>query len=206
MKKFICAISLQGKNDLKPYVYRAADNEMLENSLETRFPILVPMSLSVKANEEICFICILKDNEKTKRNFEFFKQEISKLSEKIGFKYVIKTISVPDGEAGEDLDAHLGLFEELIDMFEDNDILTACTTYGTKPIPIVELMALSYAKNVLKNVYIERIVYGSIDHHGTEDAFLHDVTSLFYMNEIISKFSPSMGDSPKAVIRALLGK
>ena len=203
MKKFISTIPLQPK--LEPKVYKAADNEILENALEIRFPILIPVSLSVKKDEEITFICIIKDNPNAERNFVYFKDEADALAAKIGFKYTINTIKVSDGEHGEDLETHLDTFEKLIDMFEDNDILTACTTYGTKPTPMVELMGLSYAKNVLKNVYIDRVVYGrSI--HNTPIAFIHDITSLFYMNEIISKFSPGMGDSPKAVVKALLGK
>lgn len=205
MKKFISTIPLQPEGQLKINVYSAADNEILENSLETRFPIMIPVSLSVKKDEEITFICIVKDNPNAEHNLGYFKEEADALAEKIGFKYNVKTITVPDNEHGEDLEAHLDTFEKLIDMFEDNDILTACTTYGTKPTPMVELMGLSYAKNVLKNVYIDRVVYGRFD-HSTKKAFIHDITSLFYMNEIISKFSPGMGDSPKNAIKALLGK
>ena len=62
MKKFISTIPLQPEGQLKINVYSAADNEILENSLETRFPIMIPVSLSVKKDEEITFICIIKDN------------------------------------------------------------------------------------------------------------------------------------------------
>lgn len=64
----------------------------------------------------------------------------------------------------ESLDSHIATFQKLIDRTEEGDDLYACLTFGSKPTPLVEVMAMQYAYRVHRDVTITCAVYGQMDH------------------------------------------
>ena len=52
-----------------------------------------------------------------------------------------------------------------------------CDTYGTKPTPIIQNMAISYAYRSMKNVDIKCVVYGQYDHM-LNKSIIFDITPI----------------------------
>ena len=97
-------------------------------------------------------------------------------------KCIIEEILIKNDEL---ISTHLETFERLIEKFgDDRTQLYVCMTYGTKPIPIIELMVINYACRVLKQTSLECIVYGWY-RFKTNEAKIFDITSLFYLDEVV---------------------
>ena len=65
------------------------------------------------------------------------------------------------------------------------------------------MMALNYGYRVQKNVSIGCVVYGQLDFM-TKEARIYDVTSLFYMDEIVRTLAESGAKNPLGLIQKLL--
>ena len=101
----------------------------------------------------------------------------------------------------------MGLFDEE---------LYACITYGTKPTPIVESMALNYAYKLKKNVSVGCIVYGRFMNHNPrltaeeneknkENNGIYDTRALFFMDSMVNKLAEMKAPDPENAIRSMLG-
>ena len=73
---------------------------------------------------------------------------------------VSKIIKI-EAEISQGIVSNLKVAKALLDKIGDNEILHACITFGTKPLPIILFMALNYAYKVRNNTDIETIVYGA---------------------------------------------
>lgn len=141
--------------------------------------------------------------EELLQNREFpytLKEEIEALSQKKGFTYTLKEVRVPYNNA---IDTELALFSELIDCTADEDTLFACLTYGSKPFPLVQIMALNYAHRIRKNVSIGCIVYGGLDHNNG-NMEVYDITSLLYIDEAVRLMAEQKIENPTELIKNLL--
>ena len=139
--------------------------------------------------------------EAVARNFERFKGQLENLACEIGFKYVIKEMEIAEEEVAV---SHIRTFRSLIGFIEDGDELYVCCTYGTKPIPIIEMMSLDYAYRVRKDVTIKSIVYGARNWE-TGESRIYDISELFHINQMVNHYA-SMGDSrSEKLIDNLLG-
>ena len=118
---------------------------------------------------------------------------------KKGFSYEIQPVIK---ELGDTVDDMLQLFSSLIENVSDEDHLFACITYGTKPISILEIMALHYAYKVKKDVKIEKIVYGSGPWEGS---MIYDTTPLFYVDSSIESLAKLKLEHPENALRVMLG-
>ncbi len=204
MKRFILTIPIQTGRGLKKVHYECGDGtELLKNNRETSFPIIVPMSNAVKKDETIKVTALLIDREKVPVNYELFKQELDELANEIGFKYELNDIRMDDRE---DSKTHLKLFKDLAREFagSSDEELYASITYGTKPMPMLMLMALTYAYKLCDSFTIESIVYGSMV-HSTDDSVppkccIYDVSSLFYLNSAVNNMAGLDLDDPLALI------
>ena len=101
------------------------------------------------------------------------------------------------------IDTELELFGKLIDCTADGDTLYACITYGSKPFPLIQIMALNYAYRIRKNVSIGCIVYGAKDHNnGSMEVY--DITSLLYIDETVRLMAEQKVENPTDLIKNLL--
>lgn len=217
MKKFITSISQQVK-DLQLTSYLPVDGEIrklgeqrkkergAENFFATSFPILCLIDDYVKKGEDIEIICMKDDFDSVRKNFEtFFKDQLGKLSDEIGFTYKLREIEVEKEEVPA---AHIRTFKSLIRSVKDEDEIYICCTYGTKPTPIIEMMAMNYAYRVFKNVSM-KIVYGAIDWSNSPDpknpvSKLYDITELFRIDQMVNHFAETGGDDSGDKIEKLL--
>lgn len=198
LKNFICTIPQQPEKSLKKTKYEnPCGNSVLECAAETSFPILVLIRNTVSKGEKICISAVRQEHANCYKNTEVFIAELEELKTELGFEYEINIVSTPFSET---IDDHLALFGKLIDTVHDDDGLYADITFGTKPIPMIFLMMLTYAYR-FRNTCIENIIYGQFN-HDADISSLYDVTALFYMNSTINTMSETF--DPKEFIKAML--
>ena len=200
MKKFIMTSPYQPKGRLEKGIYKAADNQLLAYDIPTSFPILSAVNGYVESGETIEIITIVSDYDNAKYNYELFKEEVSQLSQNKGFNYTMKAVSIPYDNS---INTELELFGKLIDCMSDDDTLFACITYGSKPFPLVQIMALNYAYRIRKNVSIGCIVYGAKDHNNG-NMEVYDITSLLYIDEAVRLMAEQKIENPTDMIKNLL--
>lgn len=205
MKRFITYISMQGENLLKKVKYEPVDGVGLTVERETYFPVSLLVDNYAEENEEIELICLKeRDNPDIDRNYGILKDEISEILSGRNCKCNYKVIEL---NAEENIDNHLHAFAEIIACVEDGDTIHSCVTFGTKPIPIIEMMALDYAYRVKKDVTIGSVVYGKLDRRDPENtsAKIYDITALFFMSQIVGHLAEMKTAEPEKMIRKVLG-
>ena len=141
MKKFISTSPYQPKGRLEKGLYTAVDNQALAYDVPTSFPILAVINAHANQGENIEIITIVPCYENAIYNYELLKEEVAALAQKKGFTYTLKEVNVPYNN---EINTELELFEKLMDCTADGDTLYACITYGSKPFPLVQMMALHY--------------------------------------------------------------
>jgi len=206
-KTFITAIPFQAEGQLKLTSYLAQGNKKLEYCDVTRFPIIPVINGYAEKGDTIRIIAIVTDAENFHHNYKtYFESEISPLVKDKGYILEgIETIISPDDE---DIETQLKLFADIIEKIKDGEELHACITYGTKPTPIVQFMALNYAFRI-KNISIGCMAYGRFLHKGEEDGpavgRIYDQTALFYMGSIVNRLAENNASAPEKAIRIMLG-
>jgi hypothetical protein len=209
-KTFITTIPFQGKGRdgsdlLTPVTYVPAGNSRLEYG-ETRFPIVPVINGYAEQGAQIRVLAILTDGENFKHNFDtYFAPEITALAAQNGYDFGgIEIINAPDDEG---IDSQLKLFTDIIAKIGDGAEVHACITYGTKPTPIVQTMALNYAYKLKKDVSVGCVVYGRFTHKdgGYNTGIIYDTTALFYMDGIVNRLAEMKAPNPERAIRAMLG-
>lgn len=201
MKNFLCTISQQDPTRYEKIVYaNPCDNPALECNAKINNPIFALIRNKAEKGEKIRITAIKPDYVNCNENYKTFVTDVEELKKEIGFEYEISLIDTPFSER---IDDHLNLFEMLLDTFNDNDEIYADITFGSKPIPIIALMALTYAYRFRK-AFIENITYGQAVHDpkGGTSGSMYDVSALFYMNSTLNVINDS--SDPKEFIKSIL--
>ena len=211
MKKFFMFSPYQAPEGLESGIYQAVDNPVLQFDRPVHFPLLSIIHAQVQENEEIEVYVVCADYEKARRNLLLFREELDAVCSEMHVKYRLcapgfdeRMQFVPYDEK---LDTLLTIFEQLIQNTADGDILNACISYGTKACPLVMMLAFKYAYRLHENVAIGCVGYGGVDFskpRGSDRLRIFDVTSLFYMDELVRSLADQKVDDPKKIIRMLL--
>ena len=204
MKKFITYIAQQPKESLIKGKYSTSD-DIFKCDFETSFPVMIMINSFVEENEEVEILAIIeKDNEKCKSNLEVMKSEIEELKKLKKFEYNITEITISGDETYKE---HLYTFEKLLGAIKEKDELYVCATYGTKPFPIIEMMAVNAATKIKRGVNIGCISYGRIVRGNvgdTKEMIIYDITPLFLMNRLVDNIAELSPDSAEDDIKRLL--
>lgn len=210
MKKFITTIPpMQRPWNLKNGVYTTVNNERLCCDFKTCFPVLPLIKGYSEGNEEIEIIAIFADDpdrcrdketdlDISRANYDRFKYHLSKYLSDINYK--INEITIKYDET---VEAHLNTFTKIIEQIDEGDTVFADITFGTKPLPIIEIMALNYALRIKKDVQVECLSYGGFNFN-TGEMGVFDVTSLLYMDEIINNMAKMNVENPIEMIKDIL--
>jgi hypothetical protein len=201
-KTFIAAIPFQKEGQLTPVTYAPAGNSRLAYGA-TRFPVVPLINGYAERGDKIRVIAILTEGENFRHNLAtYFTPEITELAAKNGYEFDgIEVVATPDKE---DIDTQLALFADIIAKIGDGEELFACITFGTKPTPIVQTMALNYAYRLKKDASVGCVVYGRY-RHGNPVGDIFDTTALFYMDSIVNRLAEMKAPHPEKAIRAMLG-
>ena len=208
MKKFIMITPLQPVTPTRDFLqcsrYEAVGNERLRFDKSTRFPLMAVINAYAEPNEEIRVLTVTPDTDSARIHEKQLRDELASLQEEKGF--ICRGVeAIPITYAG-DVDTQLELFRKLLPYFEEGDTLYACLTYGTKPMPIAELMAIEYAYRVVEDVAIGCLVYGELDHSAGEPAPMRifDITSLIRLDEIVRMLAEHRVSDPINIINRIL--
>lgn len=208
MKKFIMITPLQPVTTTRDFLqcsrYEAVGNERLRFDKSTRFPLMAVINAYAEPNEEIRVLTVTPDTDSARIHEQQLRDELASLQEEKGF--ICRGVeAIPITYAG-DVDTQLELFRKLLPYFEEGDTLYACLTYGTKPMPIAELMAIEYAYRVVEDVAIGCLVYGELDHSAGEPAPMRifDITSLIRLDEIVRMLAEHRVSDPINIINRIL--
>ena len=188
---------------LKAQVYETVGNSLLEYG-EARFPLIPLLNGYVEEGEDVGVYTVTYDSPDCRYNLGLLKSELEELAESKGITYKLESIDVPFDDSTE---AILRIFQELVNRTADGDILHACITFGSKPMPIALAMALQYAYRLKNDVSIDCVVYGQVD-HSTEPPWaskIYDITSLIKLDEIVRLLADRGIENPDAFITSIVG-
>ena len=217
MKKFFMVTPLQPVGDgfdlLRVCDYRPVGNSRLEFEKDTRFPLMHLINAYAEKGEEIRVITVTPNYGYCRKHLEQLQEELSQLQAEKGF--ICHGVESVDVEFAGDVATQIEIFHKLLDYVEDNDILYGCLTYGMKPMPIAELMAIQYAYRVLDNVSIGCLVYGEVDYSQEpigvnargQDIYptrIFDITALVQLDEIVRMLADRKVQEPKKLIDSIL--
>ena len=203
MKKYLMVTPQLGDELLAENVYEPVDNGFLLFG-PTHFPVIPLINSSLVNEDAIEVITVTYDIPSCHQNLELLKSEVGSVCESKNATYSLTSIEVPFDDS---IQAVLDVYTQLISHLEDGDELYADITYGSKPMPIVLIMALQYAYRVKDDVSIECVVYGQISHHKeTKDAKVFDVTALVQLDEIVRLMADGNVSDPASVIGLIIGK
>ena len=204
MKKFICVIPRQKAGDLSNVRYQAQGNRALDYPGATRFPVIPLIWGYGQEGEDIRVIALSADYDNCRGNLELLEEELEALRKDRGLSCP-KGVEVVEVPFDESLDSHIATFQKLIDRTEDGDDLYACLTFGSKPTPLVEVMAMQYAYRIHRDVTITCAVYGQMDHSVQPPAAkLYDITALITLDDIVRRLAEQRVSDPKAVLDRIL--
>ena len=191
-KQFIVPIPMLKPEDLREVNYSADFNKDFVFT-PASFPAIAMIEMYLEKGDEYEIITVrtADDNDRTKGNYEKFKQELKKLSEIKGMDIAItKEILVPHEETKK---KHIEFFRALCDIYQPLSDVYMDITYGTKVTSISMFASLVYAENVTK-CYISDIVYGKYTHGGEKEGRLFSIRCLYELKELINSASV-MGDA-----------
>lgn len=201
MKKFFMVTPQQPKGMLKKQKYQSAGNSLLEYG-ETCFPIIPVINGYLEQGEQAQLITVTYDSDDCRRNLETLSEEVAVICAAKDATCAIDSVEVPFDDS---VSAVIHVFQELINRTDDDDELYACITYGSKPMPIVLVMALQYSYRLKKNAYIECVVYGQIDRsQNPPTARIYDVTALVQLDEIVRLLADKGVENPEEAIKAIV--
>ena len=200
MKTFLSFSPRQPEHALKKAVYEPVDNKLLTYG-QTRFPIIPVIHAYAQPGEAFRVLLVVEEYENCVRNAQLFRQELEGMCREAGLPQPeLQVLSIPFDDS---VATQLSIFQLLTEHIQDEADLYACITYGSKPAPIVELMALRYARQMKKNTYIACVVYGQFDHNRGK-AMLYDVTALARLDDLMRVLIDSGVPNPQAMLRTLL--
>lgn len=189
MKKFITYVPMQVGNNLLKGRYIANGNHRLRMEAEVIFPIECILNGYAEDGEAVELIALLEaGNADCRENLSRMVQAIEARTKPRHIDLLVKTVTISPEELAKN---HLETFKNLISLFADGDELYACVTFGTKPTPIIQMMALNFAYKNLKNVTIGCIAYGKVNREQNQPVsfYIYDITALFFMNNIVDTLS-----------------
>ena len=201
MKKFFTSVPFQ--KNLSEVIYRPVGNAKLVYEKPHALPILNVINNYTEKGEAIEVIFLVGENKNIRDNLVIVRASLEELVAEKELQCHIEYVYYRDSD---DIPVMLGLYGKLIRLCSDDDEIYSCITYGTKPVPMVQMMAMRYAFHVKKNVYIGMIVYGKA--FGTiqnkDAADIYDMTSLFYIDDLSEKFSRMGVQDPEKVMESLI--
>lgn len=202
MKKFFIVASHLSDDMLQTHTYEPADNPDLSYG-QTHFPAIPLIASALDEGETVKVVCVTYDIPNCYKNLKLFESELADLCLERGSNYELESIVAPfdDGVA-----AMLDIYRQLIARVNDGDELYADITFGSKPLPIVLVMAMQYAYRIKDNASIECVTYGQVSHHlEGKPAKIYDVTALVQLDEIVNLLEKGDVADPVAVIDRIIG-
>ena len=166
------------------------------------FPITRLIRATMQPGDQASIVTVRQVNDAQNANFDNLKEELTRL---LG-TYQLTDITIPETQKKDFL---MNLFRQLIDTLEEDCIVYADATFGTKTYPLVLFSALNYAVKI-KECEVDRIIYQEQKRdkitHKPISTTIYDITSLFLLDQVVSTlgFSDAGPEEKKALLETLM--
>lgn len=199
MKKIV--FSTIPMQDVKPAIYKSEENKAIEYDKPVRFPINALLAKTMKKDDEVKVIRILTEGEFTAENTRLQKEELERINSGIGAKISYVEARETFKETSPVLQSR---FQQLVNVLENDCAIYADMTYGPKTLTPILFYVLGFADKFF-NADTKNIVYGKIVFNKEKKAIensaeLFDVTSLFYLNSLVSAMNAPDGKTALKII------
>ena len=163
------------------------------------FPINAVLSEKLKKDDDVKVVLLKTVSEKGNSgvNAGIFQQELDEINSKIGAKITYETI---DSDFVETKKNHEKRLRAMLSKIEEGAEIFVDITFGPKPLPMVMMCVLNFAEKFF-DADVKKIVYGKVDFVKHEDGKsypenpeLYDVTSLYYLNNLVGAMEAPSGD------------
>ncbi len=106
----------------------------------------------------------LSKSECKDANFdEGLKERLEEVKKRLKLKFQVRSVEIPEGKSEEELWI---MFEKMSDSLNDEDVIIFDITHSFRSLPMLSLVVLNHVR-FLKNVKIERIIYGAMEALGS---------------------------------------
>ncbi|MGN0514443.1 MAG: TM1812 family CRISPR-associated protein [Lachnospiraceae bacterium] len=210
MKKFITTAPRQWVMPRNPeeILLYDSDTPELKCDIRTPFPVVPMVNGYVTSGDTFQVIIITAHGEErgncAEENFTIIKKEMERIAQQKGAVCNVVEVPIPLDES---LDTHLETFGKLIENVEKEDTLYADITYGTKTLPLLEMMLLNYAYQC-KVASVECVCYGEAvferNTHAIIRKKIYNITSLFLMDQIVNTLAKVNNMDPLRAIKSVL--
>ena len=130
----------------------------------------------------------------TNKNIEIFKEELENINESIGAKIDYEIIKSNFVESKKN---HENRLRSMLSKIEEGAELYVDMTFGQKTIPMILMCVLHFAEKFF-NADVKKIVYGKVEFVKHDDGIvypenpeLYDLTSLYYLNNLMGSMEAS---------------
>jgi hypothetical protein len=206
MKKIIFVdIPMRDLKDNSKQCYANTGNTVCKCTEKVWFPINAILADKLKTDDEVKVVLLITntDNDNSLINVQKFKDELNKISETINAKISYEII---ESTFEETKDVHEKRVRDMISKIENDSDIYADITFGQKPLPMLLMCVLTFAEKFC-NADIKKVIYGKVEfvkHSDGEDypenPAIYDVTSLYYLNNLVGAMeAPSCSEAQKAL-------
>lgn len=180
--------------------YAHTGNAGCEYNGKVIFPINAVLAEKMQPSDDVKVVLLKTRTQSgnSDRNAELFQQELDKINASIGAHIVYKELETDFVETKQNHEKRL---RNMLAQIENNAHIFADITFGQKPLPMILMCVLHFAEKFF-NADIKRIVYGKVDFvkHSNgksypENSELYDVTSLYYLNNLVGAMEAASGES-----------
>lgn len=206
MKKIIFVdIPMRGLFETSKQCYANTGNTICKYTEKVWFPINAILAGKLKKEDEVKIVLLITNTEKDNSliNVQKFKDELNQINESIKAKISYEII---ESTFEETKDVHEKRIRDMISKIENDSEIYADITFGTKPLPMLLMCVLTFAEKFC-NADIKKIIYGKVEFvkHSDgkiylENPAIYDVTSLYYLNNLVgSMVAPSCLEAQKTL-------
>ena len=201
MKKFFTVTPQQRPGNLNLTRYDARGNSLLEYEA-AHFPVIPLINGYTVKGDDVQVITLTFDSDNCRHNLDILKDDLRELAAKTGISCEVVSVDVPFDSSTECV---LADFMKLIEHVEDDDILHACITFGSKPMTVAMMMVLRYARLVKSNVSVECVVYGEQNYQSEPPTGrIYDMTALVKLDELVGTLADLEIGNPEAIIKQVI--
>lgn len=162
------------------------------------FPINALLAEKLKVSDDVKVVLLKTVTEKGKAgiNAGLFQQELDNINSKIRANIIYETIDTDFVETKQNHEKRLRM---MLSKIEEESELYADITFGQKPLPMVLMCMMNFAEKFF-DADIKKILYGKVEFVKHDDGKfypenpeLYDITSLYYLNNLIGAMEASSG-------------
>lgn len=206
MKKIIFVdIPMRELFETSKQCYANTGNTICKYTEKVWFPINAILAGKLRKDDEVKVVLLITNTEKDNSliNVQKFKDELNQINELIKAKISYEII---ESTFEETKDVHEKRVRDMISKVENDSEIYADITFGQKPLPMLLMCVLTFAEKFC-NADIKKIIYGKVEFvkHSDgktcpENPAIYDVTSLYYLNNLVGSMeAPSCLEAQKTL-------